>query len=545
MPYLTQPRPRRRCAAHAAFSASAAAALATLLALGACSSGPVARPGANAAAAVTTTDTPAQWQAPLPHNGQLTVLGEWWSQFNDPVLMQLLAAAQAVSPSIASAASRIEQSRATRVAAGAALLPALDANASALRGRQNLITGLGNSASVGLQMSWELDLFGARRSAREAAQARLDGAQAGWHDARVSVAAEVATTYTALRACEAQLLQTRADSASRAETARLTDLSMKAGFEAPATAALARASAAQANSLLTQRRAQCDVLIKGLVSITGVAEPALRSQLAAGQARLPVPAQIAIASVPAQVLAQRPDLSSAEREWVAAGAEVSQVQAARYPRIGLAGSIGAARFESGGGNQSGAVWTIGPVTVSLPLFDGGTRRANVVAAQARFDAAGALYRARLRTAVREVEEALVALQSTADRSTDAQVASEGFAAAFRGTEARFKGGLASLFELEDARRSTLLAQTALIDLQRERASAWIALYRALGGGWSGADSEVGGGWSAADQEVGGGWSGADSELGGGWSAVDPQVSGGGSGADQQVRPYISTPSHAS
>ena len=544
MPYLTQPRPRRRCAAHAAFSASAAAALATLLALGACSSGPVARPGANAAAD-TPADTPAQWQATLPHNGQLTVLGEWWSQFNDPVLMQLLAAAQAVSPSIASAASRIEQSRATRVAAGAALLPALDANASALRGRQNLISGLGNSASVGLQMSWELDLFGARRSAREAAQARLDGAQAGWHDARVSVAAEVATTYTALRACEAQLLQTRADSASRAETARLTDLSMKAGFEAPATAALARASAAQANSLLTQRRAQCDVLIKGLVALTGVAEPALRSQLAAGQARLPVPAQIAIASVPAQVLAQRPDLSSAEREWVAAGAEVSQVQAARYPRIGLAGSIGAARFESGGGNQSGAVWTIGPVTVSLPLFDGGTRRANVVAAQARFDEAGALYRARLRTAVREVEEALVELQSTADRSTDAQVASAGFAAAFRGTEARFKGGLASLFELEDARRSALLAQTALIDLQRERASAWIALYRALGGGWSGADSEVGGGWSAADQEVGGGWSGADSELGGGWSAVDPQVSGGGSGADQQVRPYISTPSHAS
>ena len=548
MPYLTQPRPRRRCAAHAAFSASAAAALATLLALGACSSGPLARPGANAAAdtpANTPADTPAQWQATLPHSGQLTVLGEWWSQFNDPVLMQLLAAAQAVSPSIASAAARIEQSRATRVAAGAALLPALDANASALRGRQDLISGLGNSASVGLQMSWELDLFGARRSAREAAQARLDGAQAGWHDARVSVAAEVATTYTALRACEAQLLQTRADSASRAETARLTDLSMKAGFEAPATAALARASAAQANSLMTQRRAQCDGLIKGLVALTGAAEPALRGQLAAGQARLPVPARIVIASVPAQVLAQRPDLSSAEREWVAAGAEVSQAQAARYPRIGLAGSIGAARFESGGGDRSGTVWTIGPVTVSLPLFDGGTRRANVVAAQARFDAAGALYRARLRTAVREVEEALVALQSTADRSTDAQVASAGFAAAFRGTEARFKGGLASLFELEDARRSALLAQTALIDLQRERASAWIALYRALGGGWSAADQKVGGGWSGADQKVGGGWSGADSEVGGGWSAVDPQVSGGGSGADQQVRPYISTPSHAS
>ena len=528
-----KPRPRllRGVSAAATLVANAA-----ILALGACSSGPAALPDAAAAtaAAAAAADPPAQWQARLPHVGQLTVLSLWWQQFNDPVLVQLIAAAQAVSPSVASAASRIEQSRATRVAAGAALLPALNANASALRGRQDFVTGLGNTASIGLQASWELDLFGARRNAREAAQARFDGAQATWHDARVSVAAEVATNYTALRACEAQVEQARADSASRTETARLTELSMKAGFEAPASAALARASAAQGNSLLTQRRAQCDGLVKGLVALTGVAEPTLRGQLAGGQARLPEPAQIAIASVPAQALAQRPDLLNAEREWVAAGAEVAQAQAARYPRIGLAGSISAARFESSLGNQSGLLWTVGPVTVSLPLFDGGTRRANVDAAQARFDEAGALYRGRLRTAVREVEEALVALQSTADRSTDAQVASEGFAASFRATEARFKGGLASLFELEDARRSALQAQIALIELQRERASAWIALYRALGGGWSGADSDLLGGWSGAYSDLRGGWSAGDSDLRGGWSAGESDLHGGSPNIEPSV-----------
>jgi outer membrane protein TolC len=135
------------------------------------------------------------------------------------------------------------------------------------------------------------------------------------------------------------------------------------------------------------------------------------------------------------------------------------------------------------------------------LFDGGTRRANVDAAQARYVEAGAVYRGRLRTAVREVEEALVALRSTADRSTDAQVATEGFATSFRATEARFKGGLASLFELEDARRSALQSQVALIDLQRERSSAWITLYRALGGGWADADSKVGEGWSETNIPV--------------------------------------------
>lgn len=457
--------------------------------LAACGSGP------QPAATPPVMEVPAQWQAPLPkealpHDGRVTALGQWWQQFNDPLLVQLIEAAQNVSPTVASAASRIEQSRATRIAAGASLLPSLDASASAQRGRSDFVTGLGNTASVGVQAAWEIDLFGARGAARDAAQARLDGSQAAWHDARVALAAEVATNYTSFRACESQVEQTRLDVNSRNETARLTDLSTRAGFESPANAALARASAAQGNSLLTQRRAQCDVLVKGLVELTAIAEPALRSQLSGGAARMPQPPQIAIESIPAQALAQRPDLLTAERELVAASAEISQAQAQRLPRIGLNGSISAARFESGFGSDNGTLWAIGPVTVSLPLFDGGTRRANVVAAQARYTEAGVLYRGRLRAAVREVEEALVALQSTADRSTDARIANEGFAQSFRATEARFKGGLASLYELEDARRSALQAQINLIDLQRERSTAWITLYRALGGGWSNSRNSV-------------------------------------------------------
>ncbi len=86
--------------------------------------------------------------------------------------------------------------------------------------------------------------------------------------------------------------------------------------------------------------------------------------------------------------------------------------------------------------------------------------------------------------MREVEDALVQLQSTSARSLDARTAADGFAASFTATEARYRGGLASLFELEDARRSAVQAQSTLIELQRERVAAWIALYRALGGGWT-------------------------------------------------------------
>ncbi len=480
-------RHRRSFSAPARLAAKALV-VAVAAVLNACASAP-APPN------TTDADAPTQWQAPLPHGGELAALGQWWRQFDDPLLAQLIDAAQQASATVASARSRIEQARATRVAAGAALLPALDVSASAGRGRQDLFSPLATSASAGVQAGWEIDLFGGRRAAKSAAELRLGGAQAGWHDARVAVAAETATSYTALRACEAQLEQQRADTASRAQTARLTDLSAKAGFEAPASAALARASTAQANSLLTQRRAQCNSLVKALVALTALPEPALRLQLSGTTARVPQPVQLAVPAVPAQALAQRPDVFIAERDLLAASADAAQARAQRWPSIRLAGSIGALRVDSGTGAQAaasdtGSVWSIGPVSVALPLFDGGTRRANIDAAQARVDESAALYRARLRTAVREVEDALVTLQSTADRAADAQTASEGFAVSLRATQARFSGGLASLFELEDARRSAVQAQVALIDLQRERSTAWIDLYRALGGGWSAADGAL-------------------------------------------------------
>lgn len=460
--------------------ASAAALLAALALAGCASLSPATTPAAAPAAA-------AQWQAPLPAADPSADLKRWWQQFNDPLLTQLIDAAQSASPTIASARSRIEQARAARVAGGAALGPTLDASASVSRGRFDLATPVGTSAGAGLQAAWEIDLFGANRAGRDASQARLDGAQALWHDARISVAAETASSYLTLRACEAQLAQTEFDAASRAETARLTELAAKAGFQAPASADLARASAAQGNATLTQQRAACDLAVKSLVAMTALAEPELRTQLQAGRAALPQPAQIGVAQLPAQVLAQRPDLANAERELAAAASDAAQARAQRYPRIALAGNITPSRFETGGISTSGTLWSIGPVSVSLPIFDGGVRRANAAAAQARYDAAAASYAASLRTAVREVESALVALQSTAGRGDDARTAAEGFERSYRAVESRYRGGLASLFELEDARRSTVAAQSALIELQRERVAAWISLYRALGGGWTPAD----------------------------------------------------------
>ncbi len=444
-------------------------------------------------AACSTTPPPAQvqtavatgWQAPLPHSGSLEGLARWWAQVDDPLLVELIESAQAVSPGIAQASSRIAQARATQVASRAALVPSLDGQASASRGFNEQVRSTATTVQAGLQASWELDLFGGNAATRTAAGERLAGAQALWHEARVSVAAEVALQVSSVRSCLQQLDVAVRDLRSREETSRLSGLTERAGFTAPATAALARASAAEAAARLSQQRTQCDVDTKALVALTGWEEPRLRTRLATRPGQVAPDALFAIATLPAQVLAQRPDVYSAERDVAAASADVGSAQAQRYPRLALSGSLGAASVRTGGVTTDLSTWTIGPLALSVPIFDGGRRAAQVDAAQARYDEAAAVYRARVRQAVSEVEQALVRLQGTAERSASARIAAEGYRASFEATEARWRGGLASLVELEDARRTALAAENALVALQHERMAAWVALYRAAGGGWNG------------------------------------------------------------
>lgn len=449
---------------------------------------------------------PQQWQAPLPHNGSQADLATWWRGQSDGLLVQLIESAQTVSPTVATAASRIAQSRAERVAAGAALAPNVEAAASVSRANQQSAMPMGTTSQAAFNASWEIDIFGANRAARDAAQARLDSAHAGWHDARVSVAAEVANQYYGLRACQQLLTVAQQDALSRADTARLTELSATAGFQSRASLALARASAAEGNSRYISQRAACDIDVKVLSALTAIAEPELRRKLAAGVAAgaspgtAPArageatpgadayasftPPAMAIAELPANTLSQRPDVFTAEREVTAASADVGNAEAQRYPRLSLSGSVGVGNFHTGGENTKTDTWTVGPVSLSVPVFNAGRLRANVESSKARYDAAVVSYRATVRQAVSETEQALVNLDSTAARASDAQTALEGYRANYTAVDERYKNGMASLFELEDARRTRLAAEQTVINLQRERSAAWVALYRAAGGGFT-------------------------------------------------------------
>ena len=445
--------------------------------LAACAVGPTYAPPV-----VTAT---AAWLAPLPHDGNVAALAGWWSRWNDASLLALIEAAQAGNPTLDQASARIAQARAGQVISGASASPGVSGSASASRGNlvgQSFGLGALTSVSASAQASWEIDLFGGNRRGREAASARFDARTLDWHQARVSLAADVAAIYTNLRVNEALVVGYERDAASRKETSRLTGLKTDAGFEAPANAALARASASEAAARLTAQLAEVDLGVKALVALTALDEPVVRKLLTAGRAQLPMGFALSIDSVPAAVLAQRPDLAASERELAALTADIGAAEADRYPKISLTGSVGYSLAKIAGSSAGTATWGFGP-NIDIPLFDAGRRSAVVEQAQARYDESLAGYKAAATRAVREVEEALTQLQSAKLRAPDLQAALAGYQAFEKAAQARLSVGAGSVLELEEARRAVLGAQVAALAVERERLTALIALYRAVGGGW--------------------------------------------------------------
>ena len=457
------------------------ALLAPLLLLTACAVGPDYHRPDDAAG--------PQWYATLPHDGKVASLKQWWAKFDDPLLAELIDEAEKGNPGLDQALARIAQSRAGVAAARAALAPAVDFNALTQRSESPLnATTLQTLRQASFDAAWEIDLFGGKRRGREAALARYEGAQASWHDARVSLAAEVAQQYVGLRACEALADATEEDWRSRLESERISRLKVEAGFESAADGALAVASTADAATRLSAQRAECEIGVKALVALSGVAEPDLRQRLAGRHSVVPQVAEFSVQQVPAQILMQRPDMVAAERELAATNAEIGVAEAARYPSVSLLGSIGFQSLLAGGMTVDGQSWSIGP-SLSLPIFNAGRLAANADAARARYDEALAVFRGRARQAVREVEQALVRLDSASSRETDARRAEGGYSKALAAAQERWQVGMASQLELEEVRRMALASRMQRIGVQQERIVAWISLYRALGGGWS-ADEPV-------------------------------------------------------
>ncbi len=424
---------------------------------------------------------PAQWMAPVPHGGELSAMRQWWARAQDPVLSGLIARAQEINPQMEMAAARIAAARAQLRLAGSASSPALDGRAGLSRS-----TGAGvplNTTALGaVDANWEIDLFGGARAGRLASQQTVLARRADWHELRVSLAAEVALLYVNLRVCERQAQIYSAQVDSTAKTLDLTDQRIRAGFQAPADASLLRAAKAQAQERLAMLAGECDVLLKTLVTVSASDETALRAQLKKSAATLPEWPGFAVSSVPAALLLQRADLTSAGHDLAAAYAQVGSARANQYPRLSLLGSVGVFSMRSGGQTLDGPSWSFGP-SLYLPIFNGNRIAGQIDAAQARHAEVAAQFKLKVALAVRDTEEALVRLHTASARAPLALQSTQGYEAFQKAAQDRYRLGMGSLFELEDARRNTLAANLNKLAVERERIIAWINLYKAVGGGF--------------------------------------------------------------
>ncbi|WP_144371384.1 efflux transporter outer membrane subunit [Vogesella urethralis] len=424
-----------------------------------------------------TAPTPplaSQWQAPQAHDGKLASLLDWWQQLDDPVLHRLLTVTEQQHPSLQSALAAIDSARADVDSAALAGVPTASLSASATRQR-----GSGTTRSSALDASWEIDLWGKLQRNREAASARLQASEADWHDARASLAAELANYYVNYRA--SQLLAELAQLARQSQQAstEATRGLVSAGFTSAVDGADAEAALASADNTLLAQQAETEVYLKALVAISGMPEAELRALLASEPARLPAAANLQVDSVPTDLLRQRPDLQAAERQLAAASADIGVAEAARYPQLSLSGTLSVSRSQ---GKQHSS-WQMGP-GLSLPLFDGGSSQAAVTQAQASYRQALASYQSSVRSAVQEVEQALVRVDSSRQRESALAARYRLASGQLTAVNRQWQAGSASVLELGSALRSSISSQQDLITLQRDRLLYTLALYKALGGGWT-------------------------------------------------------------
>lgn len=440
---------------------------------------------------------PDSWMTPMPHGGEQARLQDWWAQFEDEILLKLIEAAEGDNPNLQRALASIDSARANVGSARSERWPMLNGSVRAKRMRQLGGTGgqIGaagmsggkdsmamsyGTRSAGFDTSWELDLFGKARRNAETAEARLAARVNNWHEARVSLAAEVADTYVQYRGCQLLVDVYRQEVKSMKQTDSATRESVAAGFASPADGYRTKASLASAHSKLEAQQVNCRLLTTALQSLTGVAPRTLSMWLGQPSGQLPKPRAFRVDRVPADAIRQRPDVAALERGLAASSAEVGAAKADLYPSLSLSGEIALTTYSLL--SPSIRTWSFGPV-LTLPLFDGGRRRAAVRNAEANYRAAYAGWHQGVRKAVREIEEALARLDGAGRRSVKAAEAAAMHQAYYKSVQEEWQQGGRNLLELEEARRSALQAEVERVTLLRDQVQYWIALYKACGGDW--------------------------------------------------------------
>ena len=439
-------------------------------------------PAPPAAAPASYKELDSRWAKVAPAEAQAR--GQWWQVFGDAQLNALVVRAADNNTSIQTAAARLAQARALSRAADANKLPEIGLNGSANRATRPPGFGFAPGAalttySLGANAAWEPDFFGRLSKARDAASLDAQSREALLQSTRLLVQSEVARTYFVLRALDDERALVRETVGAYRDTLKLTESRYSAGDVAELDVARVRAEVASTESqafALDRSRAELE---HALAVLLGEAPSNFSLPEAQWAGALPVVPP----GVPSRVLARRPDVAAAQSSMLAAQARAGIAQTAWLPDVALTANGGVASTDIKDlFKWTARAWGVG-MLLSLPIFDGGRREANLQNANALWDEAAIGYREQILNAFRDVEDQLSGLRLLNDQ---AQAQSRAVDSASRATvlsTSRYRNGYVSQLELLDARRSELANRRQALQVRSAQYQATVGLIRALGGSW--------------------------------------------------------------
>ncbi|WP_300117093.1 efflux transporter outer membrane subunit [Sphingobium sp.] len=419
----------------------------------------------------------------------------WWRSFDDPLLTSLVERGLAQNLDLQQAKARVVQARAALKGANAALLPSGQISGQAGEVYQSLETPVGRIGSAfpqferstetyeaNLGASWEIDLFGGRDAARDAARAEWQASQAGAVAARLSVAAQVADTYVAIRMLQARLDVARAQLDTQQRLVDLVGLQYRKGVAAELQLRQAEGALAQVRASVPALQNELDMAMNALDVMLGLQPGTTRTELAI-HAPIPLAPAVSAAGGPAALLRRRPDIIAAERTLAASNARIGVAVSEYYPKFSLSGLIGTATTSAGGLFTGNATQANGILGLRWRLFDFGRVDAEIKAAKGRNAEALAAYRLAVLRASQDVEDAFSTLVQQEARAAAFGQGERSLSRARDSSMAAYKGGMASLIEVLDADRRLLEIRDGAIQARASATRGAIASFRALGGGW--------------------------------------------------------------
>lgn len=415
----------------------------------------------------------------------------WWLALGDPVLSQLIERGLQSNLDLIQASERVQRSRALAAGARAEFGPSggLRAQMQKSQASEHEAPGLSSAqrrsetASVGLDLQWELDLFGRLRAQSAAAGARLQATEAQADGLRLAVSGEIAQAYFALVGAREQLQLSRSIIENRRATVDLVQRRTRAGMVAPIDDARARADLAGAEADVPVHEAAATVAAHRLAVLLGTSPSGFEPPPVLGID----PANVTVAVPdPSQWISRRPDIAEAEASLRAQAFDVAAVRAEFMPRFSVTGLLAfVAGSVSGIGAAASASWFAAPA-VSVPVFDHARIDARLAGAKAQQREALAGYRQRVLLAVEEVESALARYRQSQLQLGALHERSRQSATAERLARVRYQAGAADLLELLDAQRTAQQAQAALAQGVSQQRQQLVTVLRSFGASASGA-----------------------------------------------------------